>query len=51
MHNDSIHGGPGFQITYNQNWLFIISLRKWQAEYSTLLSQDWKAEAWTESTS
>jgi hypothetical protein len=49
MHNDNINGGPGFQITYDQNWPFIISLRKWQAEYSKLLSQDWKA--WAESAS
>ena len=40
MHNDTIHGGPGFQITYDQNWPFMISLRKWQAQYIRLLSQD-----------
>jgi len=51
MHNDNIHGGPGLQITYDQKWPFIISLRKWQAEYSTLLSQDSKVEAWAESAS
>jgi hypothetical protein len=51
MCSDNIPGGPGFQITHNQNWHFNISLRKWQDKYSVPLSQEWKVEAWDESAS